>query len=183
MSLRIVAGRHRGRRLHAPPGSAVRPTADRAREALFGVLERGAPALRGCSFLDLFAGTGAVGLEALSRGAEEAWLVENAAPAAAAVARNVRALGEEARARLLRADALRLGPAPHGFDLVFLDPPYGTGLVAPALARLLAGGWLAPGARLVAEIGAREPLPEPLGLAVEDDRRHGAARLVFLRRT
>jgi 16S rRNA (guanine966-N2)-methyltransferase len=181
LSLRIVAGRHRGRRLTAPEGLATRPTAERAREALFAVLERGPPPLRGCRFLDLFAGSGTIGLEALSRGAESALLVDQAAAAVRVIGANVAALGEGGRAAVRRADACRLGPAPGTFDIAFLDPPYGSGLLEPALAALLDGAWLAPAARVVAELGAREPFALPPGLLPEDERRYGAARFVFLR--
>jgi len=181
VSLRIIAGRHRGRRLRAPEGLATRPTSDRAREALFGILEHGLPPLRGSRFLDLFAGSGAAGLEALSRGAVEALLIDQAIAAIAAIGANVAALGEEARARVLRADACRLGQAPGTFDIVFLDPPYGSGLLAPALASLADQGWLAPGARIAGEVAARERFVPVAGFAVEDDRNYGAARLLFLR--
>jgi 16S rRNA (guanine966-N2)-methyltransferase len=181
VSLRIIAGRHRGRRIATPEGLATRPTSDRAREALFNMLERGDPPLRGSRFLDLFAGSGAAGLEALSRGAAETLMVDQARAAVAAIEANVRRLGEGACARVLRADACRLGAAPHPFDIAFLDPPYGGGLLGPALEGLLRGGWLAPGARVVVEVAARAPVAPPSGLAVLDERRYGAARFVFLR--
>ena len=182
MSLRIIGGRHRGRRLVAPSGLAVRPTGERAREALFSILEHGSPPLRGSRFLDLFAGSGAVGLEALSRGATEVLLLDQAGSAIEAITANLETLGETGRARVLRADACRLGPAPHPFDIAFLDPPYGSGLLAPALHRLLTGGWLTADARIVGEIASREILPAVPGLLVEEERRYGAARFVFLRR-
>lgn len=181
MSLRIVAGRHRGRRLAAPEGLATRPTAERAREALFAILEQGLPPLQACRFLDLFAGSGLIGLESLSRGAASALLVDQAAAAVRVIEANITALGEGGRAAVRRADACRLGPAPSTFDIAFLDPPYGSGLLEPALAALLDGDWLAPGARLVAELGTREPFALPPGLLAEDERRYGAARFVFLR--
>lgn len=167
----------------APAGLDVRPTGDRARTALFNILERGPPPLRGCRFLDLFAGTGAVALEALSRGAAEALLVEQAKPALEAIRANVAACREGDRARLVAADAARLGPVTgRSFDIAFLDPPYHAGLLPPALDRLARGGWLAPGARVVCEVAAEEilELPSP-ALEPEDARRYGAARLVFLR--
>lgn len=182
--MRIVAGRHRGRRLAAPPGLDIRPTSDRAREALFNILERGEPPVRGSRFVDLFAGTGAVALEALSRGAAHALLVENAPPALAALRANLAAARETGRAGVLAADAARLGRPPPGapFDLAVLDPPYGQGLLPPALRRLVEGGWLTPGARVVCELGAGEAPGElPAALEREDERRYGAARLVFLR--
>ena len=176
-----MAGQHRGRRLLAPLGLDTRPTSDRAREALFGILEHGEPPLRGCRFLDVFAGTGAVGLEALSRGAGCALLVERAGPAAAAIRANIEALREASRAKLLVADATRLGPASEAFDIAFLDPPYGAGLLEPALRQLVEGGWLAPGARVVVELAAGESPASSAGLTLEQERRYGAARLVFLR--
>lgn len=179
--MRIVAGRHRGRVLEAPAGLDTRPTSDRAREALFSMLEHGRPPLRGARFLDLFAGTGAVGLEAVSRGAAMAVLVDEGKPALAALRTNVARLGETERVRVMAADATRLGRAPHPFDLVFLDPPYRGGLAERALASALAGGWVAPGALLVAEVAAGEDLVPPAGLEIERERRYGAARLVFLR--
>jgi 16S rRNA (guanine966-N2)-methyltransferase len=181
VSLRIIAGRHRGRRIRTPEGLATRPTSERAREALFSILEHGRPPLRGSRFLDLFAGSGAAGLEALSRGAAEALLIDQASAAITAIKANVEALGEEARARVLRADACRLGPAPHAFDIVFLDPPYGSGLLPPTLEELNARGWLAPGALVVGEVASRETLVPVAGFVVEDERRYGAARFVLLR--
>lgn len=181
MSLRIVAGRHRGRRVATPEGLATRPTGERAREALFAILEGGRPPLQGCRFLDLFAGSGAIGLEALSRGAKSVLLVDQAAAAVRAIEGNIAMLGEGGRALVRRADACRLGRATGTFELAFLDPPYGGGLLEPALAALLAGGWLAPAARVVAELGAREPFALPPGLVPEDERRYGATRFVFLR--
>jgi len=181
VSLRIIAGLHRGRRILAPAGLATRPTSDRAREALFGILEHGQPPLRGSRFLDLFAGSGAAALEAISRGAVEALCIDQASAAVAAIRANIETLGEAARVTVLRADVSRLGKASRPFDIVFLDPPYGSGFTAPALANIAADGWLAPGALVVAEIAARDRFEAPLGWALEDDRRYGAARLLFLR--
>jgi 16S rRNA (guanine966-N2)-methyltransferase len=181
VSLRLIAGRHRGRRITTPEGLATRPTSERAREALFGVLERGSPPLRGSRFLDLFAGSGAAALEAISRGATEALCIDQATAAMAAIRANVEALGEGGSVAVLRADACRLGPASAPFDIAFLDPPYGSGLLAPALASLAAGGWLAPGAQIVAEVAVRDRLDAPAGFRLEDERAYGAARLLFLR--
>lgn len=178
--MRIVGGEHRGRRLSAPPGRLVRPTADRAREALADILLHGEPPLVGARFLDLFAGTGAVALEALSRGAREALLVDDD-PRVIEVARaNVHSLGLDRRARLLRADATRLPPARTAFDIAFLDPPYDSGLAAPAL-RCLERGWLAQGALVVVELARGERLEPPEGWAQVQERRYGRARFVFLR--
>lgn len=179
--MRIIAGRHRGRRLQCPPGLATRPTSDRAREALLGILEHGTPPLAGCRFLDLFAGTGAVGLEAASRGAEAVLLVENDPAAVTAIRKNIEHLGETGRVRLLVADASRLGPAREPFDIVFLDPPWRSGLARVALEALLAGGWIAREGRLVVELAAAEPFEPPEGLAVEQERRYGRTRFLFLR--
>ncbi len=181
MSLRIIAGRHRGRRIAAPPGLLVRPTSDRAREALFGILEHATPPLRDARFLDLFAGSGAAALEAVSRGAAQALCVDQAGEAVSAIRANIATLGETGRVAVQRADILRLGRAPHPFDLVFLDPPYSSGLAVPTMVRLAAGGWLAPGALVVAEVAARERIEAPEGWELADDRRYGAARFLFLR--
>ncbi len=182
MSLRIIAGRLGGRRIETPEGLATRPTSERAREALFAMLEHGLPPLRGSRFLDLFAGSGAAGLEAASRGAARVLCVDQAVAAVAAIRRNIAALDEAERVGVLRADACRLGPAPSAFDIVFLDPPYGSGLLLPALESLAGQDWLAPGARIVAEVAARERAPlEVVNFQLEDERAYGAARLIFLR--
>lgn len=181
MSLRIIAGLHRGRRIVAPAGLATRPTSDRAREALFGMLEHGDPPLRGCRFLDLFSGSGAAALEAVSRGAVESLCIDQASAAVAAIKANIETLGEAARVTVLRADVSRLGQASKPFDIVFLDPPYGSGFAAPALANVAAGGWLAAGALVVVEVATRDRFETPLGWVLDDDRRYGTARLLFLR--
>jgi 16S rRNA (guanine966-N2)-methyltransferase len=188
--VRIVAGRHRGRRLVAPEGLAVRPTGDRAREALFDVLASGRlsggeSALTGAVVLDAFAGSGALGLEALSRGAAHVVFMENHAPALAALERNIAALDEAERSDLLRADVLRPprppGPAKtSGCTLALLDPPYNQGLAAPALAALAAGGWLAPAALSSVELMAGEPFEPPDGFTLLDSRKYGKARIEIL---
>ena len=184
--MRIVAGAHRGRALVAPKGHSTRPTADRARQALFNVLEHApwSPGLAGVRAVDLFAGSGALGLEALSRGAAFCLFADTDAAAAAAIAANLAALGLEDRATVRRCDATRLPPrsAEPTFDLAFLDPPYGAGLVEPALATLVAGGWLSRGAIVVVERGSSEPAPAAAGFEVLDVRTWGAARVWFLRR-
>ena len=185
--MRIVGGSHRGRRLTAPPGAAVRPTSDRAREALFDILSHGAYAAAGLPFadktvLDAFAGTGAFGLEALSRGAAEAVFIENDREALAALRHNIAALGETGRSRVIAGDATRPPPARDPCALAFLDPPYKSGLAAPALVALAAAGWLAPETLAIVEAGAREPFTPPAGFAADDQRVYGAARLVFLHR-
>ncbi|MEI9965587.1 MAG: 16S rRNA (guanine(966)-N(2))-methyltransferase RsmD [Caulobacteraceae bacterium] len=182
--MRIVGGDLRGRPIRAPAGQDTRPTSDRARQAAFNILQHApwAAGLDGARVIDLFAGSGAMGLEALSRGAAACLFVETAAPALAAIAANLASLRVGGRARTLRQDAARLGPRPANeaaFDLAFLDPPYGQGLGEAALEGLRAGGWLAPGAAVVLEIGAAEPFAAPAGYEVLDDRRYGAAQVVF----
>jgi 16S rRNA (guanine966-N2)-methyltransferase len=184
--LRIVGGAHRGRRLVVPPGETVRPTSDRAREALFNILSHGDFAADGLPFanrpvLDAFAGTGALGLEALSRGAAAAAFIENGRDALAALRRNVRTLDEEHRAHIVAGDATRPPRAAFACAAAFLDPPYGSGLAASALPALAAAGWLAPEALVVIELAASESWPPLSGFTPLDERVYGAARLVFLR--
>lgn len=183
--MRIVGGDLRGRALRTPEGEGTRPTADRAREAVFNILAHAAwsPGLEGARVLDLFAGSGAMGLEALSRGAAACLFVEQAEPALAAIRANLEALGVAGRGRVLRQDATRLGrrleeEAP--FDLALLDPPYGKGLGETALMALHAGGWLAEGAVAALERGAGEPALSLPGFELLDQRRYGAAAVAFL---
>ena len=178
--MRIIAGQFRGCRLLGPKGSEIRPTSDRAREALFNVLEHGEPPVRGARFLDLFCGTGAVGLEACSRGAAEVVLVDADQLALRLAKANIARLGSPANVKVMAGDAARLREPPGQFDLVFLDPPYRSGLAAPALERLR-HGWLADDARLVVELAAREDLAVPETYQIEQERRYGAARFLFLR--
>jgi 16S rRNA (guanine966-N2)-methyltransferase len=185
--MRIVGGSHRGRPLQAPPGDRIRPTSDRAREALFNILAHrgwgpgGGPAYAGVSVLDAFAGTGALGLEALSRGARRVIFLENDRTALATLRANVKALGEEARITIVPADAAKPPRATARCALAFLDPPYGKALAAPALETLAANGWLEAGAVCVVETAAAETLAPPDGFTLLDERRYGAARLTFLR--
>lgn len=183
--MRIVAGKHRGRRIAAPPGDAVRPTSERAREALFNILAHGrfgpAPVFEEARVLDVFAGTGAFGLEALSRGARFASFIERDRQARDVLAANIATLGETARTRLLAVDATAPPRADGPYDLVFLDPPYRSGLAAPALEALARAGWLAPTALIVVELAARGDFDPPPGFEILEERRYGAGRLVFLR--
>jgi 16S rRNA (guanine966-N2)-methyltransferase len=182
--MRIIAGRHRGRALAAPAGDATRPTADRVRQALFDMLWHapwgGRTTIQDQLVLDAFAGTGALGLEALSRGADHCTFLETAKPALAALRANIAACREEARCAVLVADATRPPAARVPCGLVFLDPPYGQGLVPRALAALAAAGWIAPGALVVAETAQGEALAVP-GFAPLATRSHGAATLHVLR--
>jgi 16S rRNA (guanine966-N2)-methyltransferase len=187
--MRIVAGRHRGRKLEVLAGLRVRPTADRAREALFNILEHGGwtpgggSPLAGARVLDAFAGSGALGLEALSRGAAHASFMDSGRAALEIIRRNAEALGEERESvSLVRGDATDPPGAAVPVSIAFLDPPYDDGLAMPALTALAAAGWLAAGALAIVELPAREDAPEPpAGFAVLDDRTYGAARVVFLR--
>jgi 16S rRNA (guanine966-N2)-methyltransferase len=184
--MRIVAGTFRGRQLVAPKGQSTRPTADRTRQALYNVLEHAAwtPGLRGRRVLDLFAGSGALGLEAISRGGDFCLFLDRDAAARAAIRANVSALDLEDRIRIDRRDATTLSPrtAADGppFELALLDPPYGQCLGEMALARLAAGGWLAPSAIAVLERGLADPAPTPEDYRLLDERTWGAARVSFL---
>lgn len=180
MALRVIAGRWRGRPLAAPEGATTRPTASRAREALFSMLESRLGSLEGLAVLDLFAGSGALGIEALSRGAARALFVEQDPAAIRAIRANLARLGAQALGDVLPADATRLGPAPAPFGLALLDPPYGAGLAGPALERLVRSGWLAPGAWVSLETSPGEGLALPPGLALAAERRHGPAWLRLL---
>jgi 16S rRNA (guanine966-N2)-methyltransferase len=189
--MRIVSGSFRGKTLAAPQGEATRPTSDRARQAIFNILEHAAwsNGVRDVRVIDLFAGSGALGFEALSRGAAFCLFVETDAAARGAIRDNVETLGTKGelfgRTRIHRRDATDLGPRPGSdgppFDLVLLDPPYAKGLGERALAELAGGGWLAPGAAVMFERGADEPDPVVPGFELLDARRYGAAKVVFLK--
>jgi 16S rRNA (guanine966-N2)-methyltransferase len=179
--MRIVAGAWRGRRLVAPKGFETRPTSDRMRQALFDMLLHapwgGGDLIDGATVLDVFAGTGALGLEALSRGAAKAVFVERAAPALAALRANIANLGTVTRCEVLAVDAMTV-PAGERADLVFLDPPYGRGLVGLALERLRAMGRVSAETLIMAETGCDEP---PLSVDPLSQRTHGAARVTIWR--
>lgn len=177
--MRIIAGAWRGRPLQAPAGDATRPTADRVREALFSMLASRLGSFEGLTVLDGFAGTGALGLEALSRGAARVVFVEQAGAAVTALKANIAALGAGARAQVLALPMDRLPCATTPCDLVLLDPPYGQGLAEPALATLAAQGWLAPHALISVETGRYETLA--IAHDVLATRDHGKARLHLLR--
>ena len=184
--MRIVAGTLRGRAIQAPEGQEVRPTSDRARQAVFNILEHApwSEGLEARRVMDVFAGSGAMGLEALSRGAAACLFVDLKEASLAAVRANVAVCGLGTRARLLRQDASRLGRLPEAdapYDIAFLDPPYRKDLAGPALAVLSAGGWLAADAIVVLERGAGEAAIETPGYELLDQRRYGAAAVLFLR--
>ncbi len=184
--MRIVGGRLRGRRLASPPNRETRPTSDRVREAVFNVLAGGrlAPGdpVAGARVLDAFAGSGALGLEALSRGAIGAVFMENRAAARRLCRANIEALGLRDQAELLACDALVPPLGRHPCDLIFLDPPYGQGLAGKAIMALDRGGWITDEALLVVELDAKEAWDPPAGFAPLDDRRYGKTRTVFLGR-
>lgn len=185
--MRIVAGKHRGLALTVPADNQIRPTSDRTREAIFNILKHGAASveLEGARVLDLFAGTGALGLEALSRGARYCVFVEEGAAARGLIRNNVETMGAQGATKIWRRNATDLGPctpmAP--FDLVFADPPYGKGLGEKALASALAGGWLSPDAVIVLEEASDAVIEAPAGLEVLDQRRYGDSQVIFLAQT
>jgi len=185
--MRIVGGALKGRSLKAPKGYDVRPTSDRARESIFNILTNRKPAcdLADIQVLDVFAGTGALGLEALSRGAASALFLDNSGPSLAVVTDNAANLGVVRQCRTLKLDATRLGPPPRLLSqpaaLAFLDPPYGQGLALPALLGLARHGWLAPDAVVVVETESSAPFDPPPGYTALDVRRYGAALVTFLK--
>ena len=188
--MRIIGGRFRGKRLSSPGPAAtlghLRPTSDRVREAIFNLLAHGGygtpPPPEGRRVLDLFAGTGALGLEALSRGAAFAVFVEDHPASRALIRENVEQLGLTGQTKLWRRDATRLGPCRGAaYDLIFADPPYKSGLGPPAIASARQGGWIAPGAVVVLETALDEPPLAPPGLVAADDRHYGETRVLIFR--
>jgi 16S rRNA (guanine966-N2)-methyltransferase len=184
--MRIVGGQFKGRAITAPAGRDTRPTGDRAREAVFNILAHApwATGIEGRRVLDLFAGSGALGLEAMSRGAAFALFVETEAAARGAIRDNIEALGLFGNTRIHRRDATDLGLKPAGlgepFDLVFLDPPYHKGLGERAVAGLSKGGWITADALVIFECAADETPATP-GFETLDTRDYGAAKVLFLR--
>ncbi len=187
--MRITGGTYGGRALIAPLDARVRPTSDKVRQAIFNILlhhDFGAEfSLEGARAADLFAGTGALGIEALSHGASFCLFVDDSAESRAIIRENVEALQLTGASKIWRRDATKLGPMAAGaggpFDLVFLDPPYHKGLITPALVSLREGGWLADGAVLVTEMGEDENIPSTDGLTKLDERVYGDTRVLFLR--
>jgi len=188
--MRIIGGKHRGRPLRAPldkMGKDVRPTSDRAREAVFNIIEHGIdwPGLKDTNVIDIFAGTGAYGLEALSRGAAHVTFIDNDHDALGLVRKNAGALGEGRNITPLRLDAARLPPPPLAAKapcgIVFCDPPYNAALSTPALLGLANKGWIGEGSICVVEVAAKEAFEAPPGFVVLDDRAYGAARVLFLK--
>ncbi|HZQ00760.1 MAG TPA: 16S rRNA (guanine(966)-N(2))-methyltransferase RsmD [Reyranella sp.] len=186
--IKIIGGKHRGRAIATPQSMTTRPTSNRARESLFNILAHaswnadGTSPLVGARVLDAFAGSGALGLEALSRGAAHASFLDNDATAIRLIGENLRKLGEATNARVVRADVIHPPPCREPCDLVFLDPPYRAGLAAPALAALANEGWIKPAAITTVELASTEDLAPPGGFEAIDERRYGAAKIVILRR-
>ncbi|MEX1035450.1 MAG: 16S rRNA (guanine(966)-N(2))-methyltransferase RsmD [Sneathiella sp.] len=186
--MRIVGGEFRGKKLLLPEDKRVRPTSDRTREALFNILghdrdmrsEHG-PLPVGARVLDLFAGTGALGLEALSRGAAHVSFLDNHPDSVKLIEANVRNMNLSRCADILRRDASAPGNAGEPYDLILMDPPYGTDLALPSLLALKEGNWLNPGAIVVIELGVKDSMNLPDSFQLLKDRTYGAARLMFLR--
>jgi 16S rRNA (guanine966-N2)-methyltransferase len=178
--VRVVGGRLGGRVLKTPASRAIRPTSERLRESIFDILAHayGDP-VAGARVIDLFAGSGALGIEALSRGAVFALFVDDGAEARALLRANIEALAIAATTRIWRADATRLGKAPALYSLAFLDPPYGEGLAGPALAALVDGNWLAPGAIAVVEEKARATIEAPSVLRLAEERLYGDTKIAI----
>jgi 16S rRNA (guanine966-N2)-methyltransferase len=181
VSLRIVAGQWRGRKLVVPDGEGTRPTADRTRETLFSMLVSRLGSFEGLAVADLFAGSGALGLEALSRGAASCVFVEQAPPAVRALRQNIAALDVQVRCDVRASSVMALGPAKAPLDLVLLDPPYGSGAGAVALDKLVRLGWIGEATWVSLETGAGEE-PEVRALEAVADRRVGKARITLLRK-
>lgn len=183
--MRIVGGKFKGHSIAPPHGSATRPTTDRVRESVFNILMHGIDglALEGARVLDLFAGTGAMGLEAISRGARFCQFVDDSTEARGLIRKNADALGVIGLAKIWRRDAADLGPcSPQPrFDLVFADPPYGKGLGEKALKSLVAGDWLNPGGIVVLEESHKAVVNDIAGLALIDERNYGDTTIRFYR--
>lgn len=178
--MRVIGGRYRGKKLQAPAGISTRPTADRARESLFNIIDayliKNGLLWTDRRVLDVFAGTGAVGIEALSRGAGQAVFIEKNPTAVRVIQANMVAGGQ-----VIQSDVFQLAKASLACDLVFLDPPYQQGLVEPALAHLNQNGWIAPTALIIAEVEKNEFI-QPIGFEKTDERVYGKAKFIFLRR-
>ena len=178
--MRIIAGEWRGRPIESPPGSATRPTADRVRETLFSMLASRLGSFEGLRVADLFAGSGALGLEALSRGAASVTFVERDAPAVAAIRRNVEKLGASDRVSIIAGSALSLTRG-EPFDLILADPPYEQGSGTAVVEAVMAAGWLAASGWLSVETGRGQSV-DPGELALDVERDVGRARITLLRR-
>jgi 16S rRNA (guanine966-N2)-methyltransferase len=182
--MRITAGTHKGRAIFAPEGADIRPTADKVRQAVFNMLGSCGLPDNETLALDIFCGTGALGLEALSRGAARALFIDKGENAIAACRRNIKTMGLESRASVIAADATRLASPPFGTPparLAFVDPPYRQGLVPVTLTLLAERGWLAPGALCVAEMEKEAQTTAPPGFTRLDTRHYGVTQIAFYR--
>lgn len=186
--MRIIGGRYKGTRLAAPGAQGggkahLRPTSDRIRESIFNLLEHGDyPPIEDARVLDLFAGTGALGLEALSRGAARAIFIDDGPVARGLIRQNIETLGVIGETKLWRRDATQLGPRRgEPYSLIFVDPPYAQGHGQQAIASALAGGWIAPGAVVVLEEAAGITIEPPPGLEEADRRTYGETAITILR--
>ena len=178
--MRVIAGEWRGRKLLAPKNDATRPTADRTRETLFSMLTSRLGSFEGLYVADLFAGSGALGIEALSRGAEQCLFAEQDRDALDALRKNLAALGASSRADVRAGSALALGPARRTYDLLLLDAPYDSGAGSVALDKLMRLGWIAPDSWISIETGERE-IVEVAGFEIDAERKVGKAKLTLLR--
>ena len=186
--MRIVGGSKRGKKLLLPQDKRIRPTADRTREALFNILAHDSdmrtdhgPLLQGARVLDVCAGTGALGLEALSRGAGHVTFMDNHPDSLSIIRTNIREMGYLRNSDVLNRNVLTPGKPGALYDLVLMDPPYGEGLALPTLQALQENGWLAPSTVIVMELPKKAAFLQPDGFETLKDRHYGAARLVFLR--
>lgn len=186
--MRIISGKHKGRRIEFPKEAAdiIRPTSEFAREAIFNILTHGKHGLNGHTFddkrvLDLFCGTGAFGLEALSRGAKEVTFIDQAREAIATARHNAEKIRELDNVDFLLSDATKLSKARKDYDLVFLDPPYFGKLISPTLQSLKAGGWIAKDGVVVIEHDEKEVVEIPAGFSTVDERRYGRAVIKLLK--
>lgn len=185
--LRIIAGKHRGRKLEVKQSKGLRPTGSKARGAIFNILTHGSfgpdgeSPLMGQTVLDLFCGTGALGLEALSRGAAYATFIDQSSESINLARQNALHMGEDTTTHFFRSDSTSLPPARKQVALVFMDPPYNSGLAAKSLSSLHAQGWLVKGAVIVVETSAKETLIAPEQYDVFDEREYGNSKISFLR--
>lgn len=184
--MRVVGGKFKGRRLVAPESWDIRPTSDRARESVFNIIEHApfAPGIAGASAIDVFAGTGAMGLEAMSRGAGPVTFVDSNDVARATILKNAGTMGEARGVTVLRLDATKLPPPPRvaacPAAFAFLDAPYDRDVSGPALLSMLAKGWVATGSLCVVETPTERPFDPPRGFTLEDRRAYGRATVSFL---